>query len=261
MNSSQIEACLERTSRAEPVTDTAPDIYDYLAAENLDTAKVIETDGNAVVLDLGAGSQMYGQALKGLDVDSLAALVDRAMADAGTEFAFGRYGERRDLYHTENFAGGDQKTGERRDVHMGIDLFCRAGTDVCSPLDGVVEIVANNTAELDYGPMLMVRHRIGNGASFFILYGHLSLSSVRGVNVGDRPSAGDKIAEVGTPPENGNWPPHLHIQVICDLLDLGTDFPGVTCKSQLGMWLSLSPSPAVFFPEVDPQLLNVAASQ
>jgi hypothetical protein len=261
MSDLQIEECIARISRGEPVIDTAPDIYHFLASEDLEKAKVIETDGKAVVLDLSVGSQMYGQALKGLDVDSFAALVDRAMADAGTEFAFGRYGEPRDLYHTEMFASGDDKIAERRDVHMGIDLFCSAGTDVCTPLDGVVEIVANNTAELDYGPMLVIRHQTENGAPFFILYGHLSLSSVKSASVGDRLSAGDKIAEVGTPPENGNWPPHLHIQVICDLLDLAADFPGVACKSQSGMWLSLSPNPAVFFPDVDPQLLNVAAGR
>ena len=80
--------------------------------------------------------------------------------------------------------------------------FCRAGTDICTPLDGVVEIVANNTAELDYGPMLVVRHQTRNGTPFFLCCtGHLSLNSVEDASVGDRLSAGDKIAEVGTPPE------------------------------------------------------------
>ena len=55
MSSSQIEACLARMSRGEPVTDSALDIYDYLASDDLEMAGVLETDGKAVVLDLSAG--------------------------------------------------------------------------------------------------------------------------------------------------------------------------------------------------------------
>src|SRR5258708_1956966 len=43
--------------------------------------------------------------------------------------------------------------------------------------------------------------------------------------------------------ENGGWPPHLHFQVITDLLDRGTDFPGVALAAERGIWAELSPSP------------------
>src|SRR6202035_3877048 len=43
--------------------------------------------------------------------------------------------------------------------------------------------------------------------------------------------------------ENGGWPPHLHFQVIADLLDRGTDFPGVALASQRAVWTDLSPDP------------------
>ena len=46
-----------------------------------------------------------------------------------------------------------------------------------------------------------------------------------------------------TAEENGGWPPHLHFQIILDLLDLDADFPGVAFASQRAVWTSLSPDP------------------
>ena len=68
--------------------------------------------------------------------------------------------------------------------------------------------------------------------------------------------AGQQIATVGSPPQNGNWPPHLHVQIILDLLDLGAELPGVARKSQQDYWLGLSPSPAALFPECKAQELE-----
>ncbi len=57
--------------------------------------------------------------------------------------------------------------------------------------------------------------------------------------------AGDRIATLGAPPINGDWPPHLHLQIITDLLELDHDFPGVGRASQRALWLNLSPDPNV----------------
>jgi murein DD-endopeptidase MepM/ murein hydrolase activator NlpD len=76
------------------------------------------------------------------------------------------------------------------------------------------------------------------------------------LEVGQKLTAGDQIAAVGRPPENGNWPPHLHLQLILDLLDLDADFPGVATTSQQELWCALSPSPACFFQEFDPTELR-----
>jgi murein DD-endopeptidase MepM/ murein hydrolase activator NlpD len=139
---------------------------------------------------------------------------------------------------------------------MGIDLFCAPGTPVMAPLDGTVEYLANNTAELDYGPMVILRHADGAGKDFFTLYGHLSLDTLERVAAGQTVRAGEQIASVGEPPINGNWPPHLHFQLIDDLLDLGVNFPGVACASQQSYWLGVSPSPGRFFPECASELLE-----
>jgi len=213
------------------------------------TSTIIKTDGRAIVLDLSSGAELCGEDIAGHGVAELGELINRTMMEAGTAFSFGRYAEPRDLYSNDDFASGDSE--ESRTIHMGIDLFCVANTPVCSPLDATVEIVANNARELDYGPMVILRHSVESGSDFFTLYGHLSMDTLERVSQGQEISAGEQIATVGAPPTNGNWPPHLHFQLINDLLDLGIDFPGVALKSQQDYWLGLSPSPASFFPECD----------
>ena len=141
-------------------------------------------------------------------------------------------------------------------IHLGIDVFCAAGTSVFAPLDGRVEILANNEQELDYGPMMVLRHEVPKENEFFTLYGHLGLDALTRVSEGQEIKAGEQIATVGEPPTNGNWPPHLHVQQISDLLGLGADFPGVALKSQQQYWFGVSPSPARFFPEIDAERLE-----
>ena len=216
------------------------------------TPPVIETDGKSIVLDLSKGAELCGQPVAGLDVGALSDLIDRTMAAAGTAFAFGRWAEPRELYTSTSFSGD----GEARTVHMGIDLFCAAGTAVCTPLDGMVSILANNESDLDYGPLLVMEHAAGNDGFFYTLYGHLSMDTLDRLPVGKQVRAGEQIASVGEPPTNGNWPPHLHFQLINDLLGLGRDFPGVARQSEQDYWLGLSPSPARFFPEIEPERLE-----
>lgn len=217
-------------------------------------ATIIKTDGRAIVLDLSTGAKLCGKDIAGLDVAELGDLIDRTMADAGTAFSFGRYAEPRELYSNDNFASGE--SSESRTIHMGIDLFCVADTPVFSPLDATVAFVANNENELDYGPMVILRHSVEPATVFFTLYGHLGLSTLDHLGEGQVIRAGEQVATVGTPPTNGNWPSHLHFQLINDLLDLGVDFPGVALKSEQDYWLGLSPSPARFFPECDAGLLE-----
>jgi len=210
-------------------------------------ASIIETDGKAIVLDLSTGSRLRGVPVAGLGAGRLGKLIDESMDEAGTGFAFGRYAEPRELYTSEHFASDV----EPRTIHMGIDLFCAAGAPVSAPLDGRVELTANNARELDYGPMLVLRHQDEDGEAFFSLYGHLGPEVLDELEAGQAVSAGQRIATIGAPPGNGNWPPHLHFQLILDLRGLGADFPGVASAGERDYWLGLSPSPAAFFPEYD----------
>jgi 4-aminobutyrate aminotransferase-like enzyme len=76
-----------------------------------------------------------------------------------------------------------------------------------------------------------------------VLYGHLSRSSLSGLEVGKKVKKGEQIATVGDSSENGGWPPHLHFQLTADMLGLSGGFPGVAPPSKRNVWLSICPDP------------------
>jgi 4-aminobutyrate aminotransferase-like enzyme/Ser/Thr protein kinase RdoA (MazF antagonist) len=195
----------------------------------------------APVLDLGVGSRLLGADPAAAQTEALTRTIFGAMERAGAAVAVGRYDEPRLLYSSALFGEG-AAIDERRTVHLGIDLFVAPRTEVHAPLDGVVHVVANNQAELDYGPLVILLHS-ADGRTFFTLYGHLSLDSLDGLAVGQGIRRGEPFAGVGTSDENGGWPPHVHFQVILDLLDQDADFPGVAAASERALWTSLSPDP------------------
>jgi 4-aminobutyrate aminotransferase-like enzyme/Ser/Thr protein kinase RdoA (MazF antagonist) len=147
--------------------------------------------------------------------------------------AIGRYNEARTFYTEPMFEG--------RTIHLGLDFFAPPGTPVFAPFDGFVFAVANNRKRLDYGPVMILQHE-----TFFTLYGHLAEIALA---VGTEVKAGQEIARVGDRPENGDWPPHLHYQVIRDLLDMGCDFPGVANPDMREVFTALSPDPAPWIPK------------
>jgi 4-aminobutyrate aminotransferase-like enzyme/Ser/Thr protein kinase RdoA (MazF antagonist) len=165
-----------------------------------------------------------------------------AIREAGASVAVGGYNEPRLLYLGPDFAG-TRETDERRTVHLGVDLWAKAGTPVFAPVHGVVHSIHDNAAPYDYGPVIILRHALGEESNLFTLYGHLSRESLAMVAVGQIVAAGQQIATLGAPEVNGGWSPHLHFQVITDLLGLGHDFPGVARASQRHAWLGICPDP------------------
>ncbi len=209
-------------------------------------APVIPADlraGAVHVLDLSIASPTLTSAQLHSDrTDTFSATIFGEMAAAGAPVGIGRYDEARPFYTGPAFSLSASPTDERRTVHLGIDLFAPAGTPVSAPLDGVVQAVADNAARHDYGPVVILRHVTGDGTIFFTLYGHLGRDCLA-LTPGQAVDAGERFATIGAAPGNGDWPPHLHLQIITDLLDLGTDFPGVAAPSRRAVWTSLSPDP------------------
>lgn len=231
----------------DPVPQTSK-VTEWLRSQSC--APVLGTDLRHAplhVLDLSVGSPL----LQSRDFDAAGSTpslyTDRfAAADEGLAMlAVGRYDEARAIYTSANFATGSGPTGERRTIHLGIDLFAPPATPVYAPLDGTVHAVADNAQRLDYGPVVLLRHSTGNGQPFYTLYGHLGPESLAALAPGQPVRAGEWIGTIGAPPSNGDWPPHLHLQIITDLLDRGTDFPGVAAPSQREVYLRLAPDPNV----------------
>lgn len=206
----------------------------------------IELDREPViVLDLSVASPLIDGDPRGNDEPSLTPRIDAAMRLAGVRVAVGRYDEPRLLYVAPAFAAGPKPTDPHRTIHIGLDLFADAGAPVIAPLDGVIEAFADNAAPQDYGPVVILRHVTDEGSEFLTLYGHLSHESLAGWRVGAAVHAGQQIATLGDASENGGWTPHLHFQLISDLLELGTDFPGVAPAAHRRAWTAICPDPNV----------------
>jgi 4-aminobutyrate aminotransferase-like enzyme/Ser/Thr protein kinase RdoA (MazF antagonist) len=195
-----------------------------------------------LVLDLGVGSRFLGADPAAVETEALTRTIFGALQRAGAAVAVGRYDEPRLLYSSALF-GGEVPIDERRTVHLGVDLFAAPGSVIEAPLDGVVHVLADKPAPLDYGPLVILRHATGEGEALFTLYGHLSRATLAGLAVGQRIDRGQPFARVGPPDENGGWPPHVHFQVILDLLEKDADFPGVAYARERALWTSLSPDP------------------
>ena len=167
----------------------------------------------------------------------------RRIADAGAKIGIGIYGENRVVYRGDQFSEHAAE-GEMRSMHTGIDVFDEAGTPIYAPLDGEVISAINNTEWLDYGPTIILRHQPDNlDCEFYTLYGHLALESLEGLDSGKKVSKGERLGWLGNYPINGDWPPHLHFQVMTSLLGMTGNFPGVAPQSQWDVWSSICIDP------------------
>jgi 4-aminobutyrate aminotransferase-like enzyme/Ser/Thr protein kinase RdoA (MazF antagonist) len=197
-----------------------------------------------VVFDLSVGSPELSNPAEIADAQALTNLLFGRMKAEGAEVGIGRYNEARLLYTNEIFKLPGNDSPQWRTVHLGIDLFMKAGAEVFAPLDGTVHSFQNNARQLDYGPTIILKHEFEEGRiRFFTLYGHLSEDSLQGLYEGRPVKKGQQIARIGDYPINGGWAPHLHFQLITDLLGKKGDFPGVALPAQREVWLSLSPDP------------------
>ena len=131
---------------------------------------------------------------------------------------------------------------EPRRLHLGVDIWGGAGTKVTAPLDAIIHSFAFNNNDSDYGATVILTHNLG-GYGFHTLYGHLSLNSIKNLHEGKNIGKGDVIGEFGMRFENGNWPPHLHFQVISDMQGWKGDYPGVCKYSERQQWLENCPDP------------------
>ena len=243
----------------------------WLEANGGCASSILESDlriAPSVVFDLSVGSTFLGADLGASVTPAVTEKIFHEIKRAGAVAGIGRYDEARLVYTSPLFGASGNPTDERRTIHLGIDLFVEPGTPIRAPLDGVVSILANNSAPLDYGPLVILRHEIGEGEEFFTVFGHLTKDTLTGLTVGQRIARGENFARVGATSENGGWAPHVHFQIILDLLGLGADFPGVAYASQRGVWTALSPDPNLLlgiptdrFPAKEPEFSETLAKR
>ena len=154
--------------------------------------------------------------------------------------AYGGYKEVRAIYKRSSYFNLEYT--KERNIHIGIDLWCNANTPVYTPLDATVHSFKNNTHFGDYGPTIILKHHINN-VEFYTLYGHLSLGSIENLKVNQVFKQGQQLANLGDKEVNGDYPPHLHFQIIKDLQGYIGDYPGVCNKTDLDFYLNNCPDP------------------
>ncbi len=167
------------------------------------------------------------------DPESCQSYIDNILKSKAGKVAYGGYLEVRNLYKDKS--GFNQNFGEPRNIHLGIDYWATEGTEVFTPLNGVVHSFKNNSNVGDYGPTIILEHSLEDFV-FYTLYGHLSLESLVGLSIGKKFEAKSVLATLGNPEINVNYAPHLHFQIIKDLQGSRGDYPGVCSKQQLDFY-------------------------
>ncbi len=197
--------------------------------------------GELVPIDLSTANGELPRA-EAMDLNRLTDYVDSHIKKHGAAGAWGGYGEKRDIYRR---SGVFAESETFRNIHLGIDFWLPAGTEVAAPLTGQIHSFADNDSSGDYGPTIILKHRAGN-LTFYSLYGHLNRAALTGLKKGQYLHRGEVFAELGQPEENKDWPPHLHFQLMLKTEGMRGDYPGVCFESEREKYLANCPDPVRF---------------
>ncbi len=182
--------------------------------------------------------------LTSVDLTSSAAMemyIENCLGVNKRKVAYGGYLEKRAIYQrSTHFNQLDPET--ERNIHLGVDLWIGAGTEVLAVLDAEVHSFRDNTNFGDYGPTIILKHQINN-LEFYTLYGHLSRESLKNLRVGQQIKKGETIARLGVASVNGDYAPHLHFQIILDIGNFKGDYPGVCSKQDVAFYKGNCPDP------------------
>lgn len=210
-------------------------IYKRVVPFNADTDKLLQMDFTAANKTLTEDIFEHTEKFTGYIANQL------SKADA--VYGIGGYNENRTVYsRSKHFDTGDST--EPRRLHLGIDIWGAAGTPVFAPMGGMVHSFAFNDHFGDYGATIILLHQL-DGMPFYTLYGHLSLKDISVLKEGQYINIGEEFGHFGLPEENGQWPSHLHFQVIEDMQLHKGDYPGVCKLSEGKKYLANCPDPDI----------------
>ena len=182
--------------------------------------------------------------LDAIDVSSSAAFDDYIadfLKQHNAKVAYGGYLEVRSMYRRSTHFN-QQDPATERNIHLGLDVWCDAGTEILAPIPGKIHSYKNNKNYGDYGPTIILEHNYPE-ITFYTLYGHLNVASLDHIAIGQEVRAGDVIARLGDASVNGDYAPHLHFQIMKDLEGNSGDYPGVSSKSELARYQNNCPDP------------------
>lgn len=228
------------------VTDNIVRILEKHAHDYYPVVPLNKSTDKIVALDLSAGNTFFNESVYS-DPGIFSAFIENERMKNHATYLIGGYKEKREMYRRSNLfdknvADEVFPTDEPRSLHLGIDIWAAAGTKVSAPLGGMIHSFAYNNNFGDYGATIILQHQL-NTLNFYTLYGHLSLNDLGEKRVGQFITRGENFAHFGPWEENGNWPSHLHFQIILDMRNYVGDYPGVCKMSEATFYLANCPDP------------------
>lgn len=208
----------------------------------LENIKVIENSipcSNYTPIDLSISNADLSK-IDMENADDFESYIENILQKNNAKVAFGGYNEVRNLYKSSLLFNDDET--EERNIHIGIDLWIKAGTPILAALDGTVYGFDFNAGKGNYGPTIIMKHSLENYV-FYTLYGHLSMESIAEIEIGTHFKKGQQIATLGNSSVNGGYSPHLHFQIIKKIEAHFGDYPGVCSKKDLDYYLENCPDP------------------
>lgn len=175
------------------------------------------------------------------DTEQFCKYINRLLKKEKARYGLGGYNELRALYGRSNLFNAVAAEEPRR-LHIGTDIWGRAGERIYAPLDGKVHSFAFNNHFGDYGATIILAHEL-DGQLFHTLYGHLAVADLEDLEPGMPVKKGQLLAHFGELQDNGYWPPHLHFQLIADMGRHKGDYPGVIAASHKKEYLHNCPDP------------------
>jgi murein DD-endopeptidase MepM/ murein hydrolase activator NlpD len=145
------------------------------------------------------------------DANFCARFIDELHKRRNIDASLGGYLEDRAFLWQGTYLGGTDRA-----LHLGIDFNVAEGSGVATPFDGVVILIDDDTPDrFGWGPRVFLEcyeTEMPKGPVRYVyIFAHLADILV---TAGSETTAGQIIAAVGAPPNNGGWFPHLHLQKV-----------------------------------------------
>ena len=106
---SRVEDALKRHNAGEPVSQNVAALSQYV--QTIDTVPMLPIGADAAVLDLEVGSSLLGKPVSTLPLEQFSQLIERRIAASGSDFALGRWGERREIYRSDRYPNRKMAVG------------------------------------------------------------------------------------------------------------------------------------------------------
>ncbi len=239
-----IDEMLARVLSGEPAHASVPQLRRWLDFNNHRFGPVVRASLDAehvAILDASLDpSRLQHPSPNG--GENLTAWWRAEIARVAPRIGIGRYAEDRGIYDHPDAP----RDAHPRKIHHAIDIFLPAGTEVLCPYPGTIADFADDPERHGFGGIVILRHETDDGTPFWTFYGHLTPAGFSRLRRGQAVAQGAVIGRLAAEAENGDWPPHLHFQLMTHLMGWAAlDVIGISWAYQWELWREICPDPNI----------------